>query len=164
MTATAHVLLAWVAHGLDWIVAATRRGTRIAHPDERVRELLLRSAMAGLVMWAVATGTGERSPTVMGIGLLWGGTALAVLGRRQLGRGWGIGVRPHGARIAAGPFRWVRHPIYLGTLLAALGQVLLLRNLPSWLLLGCGIVVTVVKARRESRWFAGGPGSESSGV
>jgi protein-S-isoprenylcysteine O-methyltransferase Ste14 len=51
----------------------------------------------------------------------------------------------------SGPYRWVRHPIYAGALLLALGWALVIRG---WLTLGYVIVLAVffdIKARREER-------------
>ena len=162
MNAVPQVALAWGVHALDWILAA-RRGPPIVHPGERGRELGIRLGMIALIVWSVAMTPSGQPSTLPGAALLWGGTLLAILARRRLGPAWGIGVRPQGRRVEGGPFRWVRHPIYVGTLSAVLGQCLLLRNPPSYILLGLGIGVAAVKSRLESRWLAVDRGDEGPG-
>ena len=56
--------------------------------------------------------------------------------------------------VTGGPFRWVRHPIYSGVLLTALGACLLSG---SWLAFAFWIALCVVfdlKSRREEAWLA----------
>lgn len=56
--------------------------------------------------------------------------------------------------ITRGPFRWVRHPIYTGVLITALGACLVSG---SWLALAfwlCLCVLFDLKARREEAWLA----------
>jgi protein-S-isoprenylcysteine O-methyltransferase Ste14 len=56
--------------------------------------------------------------------------------------------------ITHGPFRWVRHPIYTGVLLSALGACLISG---SWLALAfwlCLCALFDLKARREEAWLA----------
>ncbi len=56
--------------------------------------------------------------------------------------------------ITGGPFRWVRHPIYSGVLLTALGACLISG---SWLALAFWLALCVLfdlKSRREELWLA----------
>lgn len=62
------------------------------------------------------------------------GTGLAALGLML--RLWAAGVLEKGGSLCTdGPYRWVRHPLYLGSFLAALGFCVMVRTLWGWLLL-----------------------------
>jgi protein-S-isoprenylcysteine O-methyltransferase Ste14 len=63
---------------------------------------------------------------VIGIVLLTCGWALAVWARVYLGKNWGMPMtlRKEHDLVIAGPYKWVRHPIYSGFLLAMLGSAL----------------------------------------
>ena len=61
------------------------------------------------------------------------GIAFAVWARTHLGRNWGMprAVKENPELITSGPYRYVRHPIYTGVLLALLGSMLVAG--PWWL-------------------------------
>lgn len=55
--------------------------------------------------------------------------------------------------IEVGPYRWVRHPIYGGVILAAFGWGLWVH---SWLTLGYALILLIfldIKSRREEQWL-----------
>lgn len=61
--------------------------------------------------------------------------------------------KARGRLVTSGPYRWVRHPMYLSVLLLAAGAGTWLMNGPA-ILLGLGLlVVLVVKARIEETWL-----------
>jgi protein-S-isoprenylcysteine O-methyltransferase Ste14 len=72
------------------------------------------------------------------------GTVLVVTSRHELGRAWsflarsdrGIGL------VTTGPYHFVRHPIYLGLGMIALGQALAFRSWPALVVVLCGIIPT----------------------
>lgn len=60
------------------------------------------------------------------------GTALVALGLML--RLWAAGVLEKGGGLCTdGPYRWVRHPLYLGSFFAALGFCVMVRTLWGWL-------------------------------
>jgi protein-S-isoprenylcysteine O-methyltransferase Ste14 len=64
---------------------------------------------------------------VVGLVLFASGLALAVWARLCLGRNWGMPMTERAERaelVTSGPYRFVRHPIYSGLLLALLGTAL----------------------------------------
>lgn len=69
-----------------------------------------------------------HSPVLGAIGavLLAAGLSLAVWARIHLGRNWGMPMsqKAQPELVTSGPYRLVRHPIYSGLLLAALGTAL----------------------------------------
>jgi protein-S-isoprenylcysteine O-methyltransferase Ste14 len=76
------------------------------------------------------------------------GFALAVWARRHLGRNWGMPMsfKEGHELVTTGPYRYVRHPIYTGMLLALLGTVLV--NGPVWLLALVGMAIYCVYSAR----------------
>ena len=93
---------------------------------------------------------------VLGELLLLGGCFLYLWGLRALGAmfspssGFGVALFAGHQLITAGPYAFVRHPMYLGVLLAAWGSLLLYRT---WAVLGFSIVMfgLAVRARREEQ-------------
>ena len=75
-------------------------------------------------------GGSERidGPVLEGIGLaLWiAGLALAVWARLYIGRNWGMPMtrRQEPDLVTTGPYRFIRHPIYTGIILAMVGTAL----------------------------------------
>lgn len=56
--------------------------------------------------------------------------------------------------IVGGPFHWVRHPIYTGVLMTALGACLISGSWLAFAFWLCLCVVFDLKARREEAWLA----------
>jgi len=93
---------------------------------------------------------------VLGGLLLAGGCLLYLWGLRALGAmfapssGFGVALFAGHQLITAGPYAFVRHPMYLGVMLAAWGSLLLYRT---WAVLAFSIIMfgLAVRARREER-------------
>lgn len=148
----------WTAHALSWGHAVARLGRRAARRSEWPREAALRALIVGLLVAALLVPTGPGAPADLPsvaalVALFLGGQLLAMWGRRELGVAWGIGVTPTGSEpvVRSGPYRFLAHPIYLGTFLALLAQFLLLRSPPGLLLLGGAAIVIPWKIRAENR-------------
>jgi protein-S-isoprenylcysteine O-methyltransferase Ste14 len=115
-----------------------------------VRNLVFTVVVPGLggvwVPWRIATGHGGQGPAVAAVGwaaipVIAAGTALyawCVWNFAAVGRGtpgpWDAPSRV----VAAGPYRWVRNPIYLAALLVVLGEAWLFMSL--WLLAYAGLM------------------------
>lgn len=69
-----------------------------------------------------------RAPwlTTTGVSLTLAGLIFAVLARTYLGTNWSgtVTLKAGHELVRAGPYRWVRHPIYSGLLLATLGTAI----------------------------------------
>ena len=97
---------------------------------------------------------GFMAPLLASFGLLLvvAGTALVLRSRAELGAAWSF-VPKAGEEtglITTGPYRFVRHPIYLGLALLAMGQALAFTNWPAFLMVAFGIVPTFAwRARAE---------------
>lgn len=146
--------IGWVAHAVGWLIAVVRRHGQIAYSSEWKRELLLRLAMVLLIIASIARPTLAVSTAgVIGLMLFSSGNALAVVSRWRMGTSWGIGVRPHTRATDDALFRRLRHPIYLGTTVAIVGQCLALQNAASLALLAGALAVIPIKILRERAWL-----------
>ena len=82
------------------------------------------------------------------------GAALILRSRAALGSAWSFVPTADQATalITTGPYRLVRHPIYLGLALLAIGNATAFSNWPAALIVLCGIVPTFAwRARVEER-------------
>jgi protein-S-isoprenylcysteine O-methyltransferase Ste14 len=145
---TVPMLLPWPDPGASWMGS---RGEAYV-----VIQLVLVAIIAfgprscpGLPAWP------GSATSVAGVALLAIGSLLAIAGIAALGRNLTATPRPKpGATLVEhGPYRFVRHPMYAGAVLAAFGWALTIHG---WLTLAYAAVLFVffdVKARREERWL-----------
>lgn len=107
---------------------------------------------------ALATGVGPRLPSSLLAGNLVVVIGLVVLvwAARNLGSALTPLLLPNGAGLTAhGAYRWMRHPIYTGVMLACLGAAI---GSGTVLAYAATIVVAVffeAKTRLEERWLVG---------
>jgi protein-S-isoprenylcysteine O-methyltransferase Ste14 len=95
-------------------------------------------------------------------GLYWSGVAIVAAGlgfsvwaRRVLGSNWSgtVTLKEQHELIRSGPYRWIRHPIYTGLLLAFVGTAL---ARDEWRGVVAVVIVVVAlwrKLRLEERWM-----------
>jgi len=86
--------------------------------------------------------------------LALGGAALVLRSRAALGPAWSFVPKadPGEGLVTTGPYRLVRHPIYLGLALLAMGEALAFGSWPALLIVLSGIVPTFVwRAREEEK-------------
>ena len=115
-------------------------------------------------MWLVAVGAtvspfviplvsgvpAAGSRLVLGTGLVVLGTGGAVWAATALGRS--ISVIPQARTLAShGPYRWLRHPLYVFEIVASAGVCLVVGGALPWLVLAALAAMQVVRARWEER-------------
>lgn len=127
MTVTTVVFSIWAAFWIYWLIAAV--GAKQSVRTSRCRPPGLLVIVALVVIRLLHTGTlAVQSPVLKVIGLILfaSGLALAIWARVYLGRNWGMPMtqRAEPELVTSGPYRFVRHPIYSGLLLALLGTAL----------------------------------------
>jgi protein-S-isoprenylcysteine O-methyltransferase Ste14 len=85
---------------------------------------------------------------IAGLIVCFVGFGLAVWARLYLGRNWGLpmSLKEGHELVTTGPYRYVRHPIYTGVLLAILGSALV--NGPIWVAVLAGMAVYCVYSAR----------------
>jgi protein-S-isoprenylcysteine O-methyltransferase Ste14 len=98
------------------------------------------------VLWRQTAATGLFADTITFIGL-----AISLWARIKLGGNWSASVafKEQHELIERGPYAYVRHPIYTGTLLMLLGFVIWRATLTGFLVFAIVVAVVLVKARRE---------------
>jgi protein-S-isoprenylcysteine O-methyltransferase Ste14 len=123
---------AWGAFGLCWLVAAffTKRGSVPWSRELRIRAVILVLAILLVRLGAFRDHGVANDPWRGGIGLvlLAVGLVFAIWARVNIGRNWGTPMtrKDQPELVTSGPYRLVRHPIYSGILLAAVGTAVAL--------------------------------------
>ncbi len=123
------ITVAWIMFGAYWLASAVgakegRRGGRRRIPLAGLTALLV------FLLTRVFRGGTFAIHSVLigaiGAGVFALGIALAVWARVYLGRNWGMPMteKAEPELVTSGPYRFVRHPIYSGLLLAVLGTAL----------------------------------------
>jgi protein-S-isoprenylcysteine O-methyltransferase Ste14 len=127
MTLTTVVFSVWGLFWIFWLIAAV--GARQSVRTSRFRRpgLVVLVAVVLLRLFKIGTLAGS-SPILQVVGLILfaPGLGLAIWARIYLGRNWGMPMteRAEPELVTSGPYRFVRHPIYSGLLLALLGTAL----------------------------------------
>ncbi len=116
---------------------------------------LIAFAPAALPGWPAWTGSWRTASVVVGLGFGALGGLLAIAGVVSLGENLTAVPRPkdNAQLVVHGAYRWVRHPIYSGLILGALGLGLLRGG---WLSLLYALLLFIffdIKSRREEDWL-----------
>ena len=158
---------AWLALGVYWLWSArhvkapSRREAAVLRFAKYWLPLIVAGALLGPGDWY---GHGWLKLRILpeadwislaGCLLAIAGVALACRARAMLGDNWSVAVQLKQAHelIERGPYRWVRHPIYSGLLLAFLGTAVLIGEVRGLLALAIVAASFWYKLRIEERWL-----------
>jgi protein-S-isoprenylcysteine O-methyltransferase Ste14 len=153
MRLTLVVGVVWGVFWVAWMLAAltAKPGTRTRRQRLPVL-LIVITVVIGRTLNADAGSIHSVPVQILGLVLIAAGLGLAVWARIYLGRNWGMPMtekeRPQ--LVTSGPYRFVRHPIYSGLLLAMLGSALAATLLWLLVLVGLGSYF-IYSARVEER-------------
>jgi protein-S-isoprenylcysteine O-methyltransferase Ste14 len=124
-----------------------------------VSQLALFAAIfaAGLLFPGVTVGFAGAAIVLVGAAIVVAGGALAVLGTRSLRSAGSLTALPHprpdGGLVESGVYARVRHPIYGGIVLGAVGWSLARTSLLAIALTAVLFVFFVLKSSREEAWL-----------
>jgi protein-S-isoprenylcysteine O-methyltransferase Ste14 len=131
------ILVGWVAFWIYWLVAA---GGVKEGRAQWTRFAGIRIAVILIVLVLVRSkALGHPNPATnpwlqaVGLAVFLSGLAVAIWARVFLGRNWGMPMteKVDPELVTTGPYRRVRHPIYSGIILAAIGTTIAVS--PYWL-------------------------------
>jgi protein-S-isoprenylcysteine O-methyltransferase Ste14 len=149
---------------LAYLVAMLlNRGSLGRARGRRLGRVPLLANFAAIGLWAAflaafagrAGGPGAMSWALPGCAVGLAGVALARWSRTALGSAWSLVPAAAGDLATSGPYRLVRHPVYLGLLLLTTGEAIAFRSCPALLVVGAAILPSFVwRARTEERLLA----------
>lgn len=157
----------WLVFALYWlwgwrrVKSAARREDVLPRILKYWLPLAIAIALIGPDDWFDGSWLGRRmyppgvAVAMLGALLTVSGVAFACWARYVLGRNWSsvVQVKRDHELIQSGPYRWVRHPIYTGLLLAFLGTAMAIGE---WRGSICVLIVAVsfwFKLKLEERWM-----------
>ena len=125
------VAAVWIVFWVSWVAASlATKATRSRSSSGAAVRVTIIVAIFVLVRARVLRGAGTTidDPVLVGLGvaLFALGLGLAVWARVRLGRNWGtpMSEKDDPELVTAGPYRFVRHPIYSGIILGMVGTAL----------------------------------------
>jgi len=84
------------------------------------------------------------------------GVGVAIWARMSLGANWSgtVTLKTDHELVQKGPYRWIRHPIYTGILVAMAGTATIRGQLAGWIGMGLVLIGFFIKAKREERFLS----------
>jgi protein-S-isoprenylcysteine O-methyltransferase Ste14 len=163
----ASILAGWCWMSLAAVWVMMRFTTKKVKKRESAWEFAQHAVFALLGFWLIFENSWKwhpiqwkllsEVPVVWGTGLVLtaAGVAIAIWARVSLGGNWSgaVTLKDEHELVGTGPYRWIRHPIYTGILLAAFGSAMIKGHVRG--LIGFSIlwVMFYFKARREESFL-----------
>jgi protein-S-isoprenylcysteine O-methyltransferase Ste14 len=152
-TLRAAIFIGWLVFWIFWITQAAQAKASVTR---RRRPIALILFVAGFIVSRIV-GPGTLADRVVGLEIAGtacyvGGLAFAIWARAHLGANWGMPMseRVEPELVTSGPYRFVRHPIYTGILLASLGTGIATSYYWLWVTIGLAgyfVYATTVEER-----------------
>ena len=151
----------WIVFVLYWIVSAIRTRDTLQTESSASRYAILLIEIAGFVLlFRHSAGVGflgERfmdrtlASAIIGSILSWVGIGLAIWARYHLAEYWSarITIKQGHQLIRTGPYARLRHPIYSGIILAAIGSAVVIDQWRCVLGVCLVLIGYCIKARKE---------------
>jgi protein-S-isoprenylcysteine O-methyltransferase Ste14 len=156
---------AWLVFLAYWSVSALKlKSVKRREPrGERLIQLVFMVAAYFLMFndqfsrgW-LATRFAPASPSIgkFGVTVTVVGIAFAIWARWHLGENWSatVTLKEGHELISSGPYRYIRHPIYSGMLVAFVGTALALGEYRALISVGIVLVAFYTKAKKEERFL-----------
>jgi protein-S-isoprenylcysteine O-methyltransferase Ste14 len=153
----------WMLLGAVWLVMwfGMKRAKKLESPGEILQHLLPLTLGFWLLFNKDWQSLNEKllpeTPAVWWIGLALTalGVAISIWARLTLGANWSsvVTLKKDHELIRAGLYRWIRHPIYTGILLAVVGTAMIRGHLRAWLAFVVILATFYFKARREESFL-----------
>ncbi|MGB8322412.1 MAG: isoprenylcysteine carboxylmethyltransferase family protein [Candidatus Acidiferrum sp.] len=155
----------WMVLGALWLAMwfTMKRAKKIENPLEIAQHAI--PAIVGF--WLIFEKSWKWAPLqqhvlpdvpsvwVSGLVVTVAGVAMAIWARFSLGRNWSgvVTLKDNHQLVGSGPYRWIRHPIYTGILVAAVGTAMIHGHLRAWIGVAVLLLTFYFKARREEKFL-----------
>jgi protein-S-isoprenylcysteine O-methyltransferase Ste14 len=121
--------IVWVAFWIFWFASAlgAKRGARNSNWVAGRFAIVIAAVVVIRIVHPRSWTSNDPVVGAIGAAMFACGLAIAIWARFNIGRNWGMPmtVKEEPELVTSGPYRFVRHPIYSGLLLAFLGTALL---------------------------------------
>jgi protein-S-isoprenylcysteine O-methyltransferase Ste14 len=159
------ILIAYIARNASIANSAIEHRQRASVPARilKIVAMLYLFALLYVPHWVgVRTDPGFPNPWLGAAGVLLcaagvllcaAGVGLVMASRSFLGRNWSdlVVLKQDHKLIQSGPYRWVRHPLYSGMLLAILGSAVTVNHPAAYVAIPCILAGFWIKSRQEEK-------------
>ncbi|HEY7354572.1 MAG TPA: isoprenylcysteine carboxylmethyltransferase family protein [Terriglobales bacterium] len=158
-------LIPWDVFIIVWLFGVLRlKRTKATEPDSSRLYTSLVLGCAGFLLFEQAWHLGVLGMRVLpqrsavgwaGVVLTFLGAAIAIWARIIIGSNWSsrVTLKVDHQLIRSGPYKYVRHPIYTGMILALLGTAVVVGELRGALAIVLAVIAFSLKAQREEKFM-----------